>query len=114
MDAAETERLKAAWRAMQARFGQAGRQSRKALVMRAHDAMGADRALVLADQLVAVSPALSRVDAVKAAIRRARRLRNQDHWTFSAGRLRELYAAWLWLRTIARRDRDFFSKREAA
>ena len=105
--------IKAAWAATLDRIGNAVRASRKALVMRCHAAMGPERALLLA-KLVQVGAGLTPSQALRGAIRRYRASAIKYPWTYNPERVRECFAALLWVRTIARRDREFFSKREAA
>jgi hypothetical protein len=105
--------IKAAWVAQLDRIGNAGRASRKDLVMRVHAAMGPERALLLAN-LVQVGQGLTPSQALKGAIRRYRASEKKYPWTYNSERVRECFAALLWVQQIARRDRDFFKGRKVA
>jgi hypothetical protein len=105
--------IKAAWAAQLDRMGNAGRAHRKALVMRCHEAMGPERALLLAKLVQLGDQRRSPSQSLKLAIKWHRKNDIKYPWIRNPERVRECLAALLWVKQIARRDREFFSKREA-
>lgn len=113
--------VKAAWTATLERFATAGREYRKSVVWRAHEAMGPERALMLRDSLGPRTivpkiggPMTIEGMTLKEAIKAQRQARATGHYSFKPDRLRELMAARLWELKIARRDREYLQERNAA
>jgi hypothetical protein len=113
--------IQAAWTATREHFANGGRAFRKSVVWRCHEAMGPERALMLRDSLKTrtITPKIGHPFTLpgmtlKEAIKDQRSAGATGHWSFKPERLRELLAARLWELKIARRDREFFSRRSAA